>query len=126
MSKARISNDGEVLRLKVDNEFNASELEDLVHDLARQRAKMTPTVPERVEDAARQGIAALDHGSTSVTAGTLVNGKIPFFVRSGGLGWLSLHLSARDAHLLGQHLVAQTPRVVELALGEIGDTKAPH
>lgn len=126
MSKVLVGNDGQVLRLKVDSEFTASEVEDLVHNLASERAHMTPAVPEHVEDAARQGMAALDHGNTSLTAGPLADGKIEFFVRSGGLGWLSLHLSARDAHLLGQHLVAQTPHVVELALGEIGDTKAPH
>lgn len=111
-----LSDDKHRLRLRIDAELTATELETLIGELADLRAQMEPSVPiarpRPASAAASQTVFMQD--DPSVTAAALEGGGIRLWLRSSGLGWLGFSFTA-----------AQVAPVVSYITAHIGAVAAP-
>lgn len=90
------------LRLQIDANLTADELEALILDLSLRRAAMSPPVPMR---APRPGTAdpdkrLLQNTDPSIDARRLTEGRVRFYLRHPGLGWLCTDFTAIQAMYL--------------------------
>jgi len=100
-----LSDDKRTVHLSIDGDLKADDLQDLIAELARVRARMLPAVPnapisDDLDSAERaEGFAVR----------TLSDEYIQLLIRDLGLGWLSIALDIGQACTLRDFLVANTP-----------------
>jgi len=106
-----LSDDGKSIKLSINKELSAIELETLISDLSEMRANMLPAVPmERPKPGSEylsERILAQDE--PSIEAKLLNDGRIRFWLRNHGLGWLVFNFTINQAITLREFLISNTP-----------------
>ena len=100
-----LSDDKRTVHLSIEGDLTAEDLQALIAQLARVRARMLPAVPGAP--------AADDLDSAERAEGfavrTLSAEYIQLLFRDLGLGWLSIALEIDQARVLREFLIANTP-----------------
>lgn len=103
------------LAVTLTGEFTASELDEIIRDLAMARAGMLPAVPTSAPgDISAEG-EVLVQDAASFTCRTLASGGLRIYLRSDGLGWMAYNLTPRDV-----------AGIRELILKSPGDGRTAH
>ena len=106
-----LSNDNKTLTLSINDSFTARELETLLSDLSELRAHMNPPVPmERPapgSDLLPERILMQDE--PSIEAKLLKDGRIRFWLRNHGLGWLVFNFTVNQSITLREFFISNTP-----------------
>jgi hypothetical protein len=83
-------------------------VETLIADLAALRAQMIPEVPRNRPDRdSKQNVSVQDNADMEVRL--LRDGRIRFWIRNCGLGWLVFNLPVGPACAIRDYLIANTP-----------------
>jgi len=102
------------VRIKLEGEFTATELEEIISDLAKARASLEPEVPRQPPSpTSEQEVLVQEETEWSIRR--LVTGGLRIWLRNEGLGWLAFTLTADQATGLRQFLGT-----------EPGSTFTPH
>jgi len=88
-----LSPDKRTLRVALTAELSATEVDELIADLADQRAAMEPPVPIYPPLRGSETSIAMQD-DPSVTARSLADGAVRLYLRSSGLGWLAFNFTA--------------------------------
>lgn len=110
--KMQLSEDKKTLNLSLTTSLIASEVETLISDLAELRANMLPPVPfERPNPNDENSPARLlVQNEPSFMAKLLKDGRIRFWLRNNGLGWLAFNFTINQAITLREYLNCNTPK----------------
>jgi hypothetical protein len=90
------------VQLKLDGEYSAADLEELIQHLAKMRAAMLPAVPN--EPPTSFDTDALQDVDPMYRIRSLVGGGVRIWLRNEGYGWLPFTLSATGISKLAQFL----------------------
>ena len=102
-----ISKDKCSIRVKIDQAMTTEQLETLISDLAEFRAGMEPPVPIERPTSADQRVSMQDE--PSLLAIPLKDGRIRFWLRNHGIGWLVYNFTIQQAITLREFLNSNTP-----------------
>ncbi len=102
-----LSSDKRRLRLSIDADLSTEEVETLISDLAELRAHMDPPVPMERPTSPNQRVSMQDE--PSVLAKPLRDGRIRFWIRNHGIGWLVFNFTVQQAITLRQFFISNTP-----------------
>lgn len=84
------------VKIALNGEFTAIELEDIIRSLMEARSGMAPPVPNTPPDA-ESAAQVLVQDQTSLIVRTLASGGLRFWLRNSGIGWFGLTVSADHA-----------------------------
>lgn len=102
------SSDNKTIRLDINSTMDASQLDNLLHQLALARSEMTPTVPVSRDAAIKDGsLATIQDGHSAVIA-RRGNGGFRLWLRHSGFGWLAWEIDDRFARGVADYIVANT------------------
>lgn len=90
------------LRIKVDASLTAAAVQSLIHELAKLRAAMVPSIS--LDPAGDQGANALNQSDPHWTVRSLRGGGLRFWFRNAGIGWLTFEIPATKAQSLRDFL----------------------
>lgn len=82
-------------RVNLTGEFTATDLEDVIRNLAEARAGLAPEVPLQPPTELHEA-NILVQDETQFAFRKLATGGLRIWLRNEGLGWLAFTLSARD------------------------------
>ena len=102
-----ISEDKRTIRLKVDKTLTTEQLETLISDLAELRAGMDPPVPMERPTSPDQRVSMQDE--PAILAIPLKDGRIRFWLRNHGIGWLVYNFTIQQAITLREFFISNTP-----------------
>lgn len=91
------------VKIALNGEFTATELEEILRDLMQARAGMTPPVPMQ-PPGQDQDAQVLVQDETSFIVRTLASGGLRFWLRNEGIGWLALAVPKTTAEGLATFL----------------------
>jgi hypothetical protein len=98
----------EKTRINLNGEFSAEDLDDIIRSLAEARAGMQPAVPKKAPGAHSSEDASVLHETIdSLVIRRLTGGRLRFYLRNSGLGWLAHEVSAEAAEGLASFLSNQ-------------------
>jgi len=80
----------EKVTIALNGEFSASDLEEILRDLAAQRADMAPAVPVELSPDAE----VLEETDALFSIRTRLGGGLRIWLRHTGFGWIPFSLSA--------------------------------
>jgi len=106
----QLTADKQHAELEIHGVYDASQLEDLINELAAVRAAMAPPIPA-TPPARREGedaAAARARGDPVVQVAVMRDGNTRFWVRHCGLGWFGFNLPVERANLLASHILDLT------------------
>ena len=97
------------LRIELNGDFSAPQLDEILRDLAKARAGMLPAVPEHPPSllSADEEILLQDEAKFDIRA--LLNGGLRIWLRNEGLGWLAFTLTPAHATSLRVFLSQERP-----------------
>lgn len=124
--RMKINTDKTRVRLDINAELTAAQLESLISDLAMTRAKMVPEVcRERPATDLSRHVSQQDDPDMEIVA--LGDGRIRFWIRHQGFGWFVVTLPAGKASAVRDYLIANTPEEPSILFGdEFADGDASH
>ena len=99
-------------RISIDGTLTAVEIETLIADLAVTRAHMLPTVPDSppgLDDVIEEAHNLSVQENPRVVVARLSDGRMRFWVRNIGIGWLVFNLPVTGACAIRDYLLANTP-----------------
>ena len=96
----------EKLKIDLQGEFSATELEEIISDLAKARSGMSPDVPRFPPDIDSDK-EIIVHEDALFSIRNLANGGVRVWLRSEGFGWVTFNLSAKDREGLSNFLLKQ-------------------
>ncbi len=95
-------------RINLNGEFDARELDEIIRTLAEARAGMQPEVPLTAPGAASDMKTEVLHEQGSLLiVRRLTGGRLRFYLRNSGLGWLAHDVTATAAEGLAHFLSNQ-------------------
>ncbi len=98
-------------RIDINANLSATELENLIRQLAMARSAMQPAVPQDRADTGGQNLSGMLEAATGMGADTPdSNGQFILRLRNSGLGWLSWRLSANHIRGLQDFLNGHYPQ----------------
>lgn len=127
-----LSDDKKELFITVDETLRTNGVEKLIGDLLVLRAHMLPAVPNDPPHPHDEGVETLNlsvQNDPSTAVKLLRDGRIRFWIRHGGLGWMIYNLSVRAACGIRDYLVANTPDEypgADFLTQEIDEGDKPH
>ncbi|MHB1091731.1 hypothetical protein [Thiobacillus sp.] len=109
----KLSDDKKSISISVNGALSTVEVETLIADLAFLRANMLPPVPFELPspgdpNSDLPNLSVQDDPYISVRL--LRDGKIRFWLRNFGLGWMIFNLPVEKACAVRDYLVANTPK----------------
>ncbi len=94
------------VRISLEGEFSATELEEIIGQLAQARAATGPAVPlSPPTEMHPRDILVQDE--TKFAIRKLANGGLRFWLRNEGIGWLAFTMTATDATSLREFLLKE-------------------
>lgn len=107
----KLSTDSRVAHLSLTGDYSARELETLISDLAALRGQMTPEVPTSRPLPPQETSAdrVLTQDEPTLEAVRLTDGRIRFWIRHQGLGWLVYNFPVGQAVVLRDFFIDNTP-----------------
>lgn len=75
--------------VRLNGEFTAEDLDDIIRTLAQRRASMSPPVPADLTD----DLTVLEQPDTLFTIRSRAGGGLRIWLRHDGLGWLPFSLT---------------------------------
>jgi hypothetical protein len=108
----KLSDDKRTLVAQIDKTLSPSEVQTLISDLAELRANMLPPVPrERAQlvDETGDGPNVSMQNDPDAEVRLLRDGRIRFWFRNSGLGWLVFNVPTDKACAIRDYLIANTP-----------------
>lgn len=101
----KLSADRKRLEIDISGDFSAAQVEQMLSDLAQLRATMDPPVsPHRPDPNSDARVSEQDE--PSITAVPMRDGRIRFWLRNNGLGWLVFNFSHQQAVTLRDFFAA--------------------
>lgn len=94
------------VRIALNGEFSAGELEAVIRRLAETRAAMTPPVPMAPPIGLDEEVLLQDSAAWDIRR--LVTGGLRFWVRDDGVGWLAFTVAPQALETLRQ-LLSEEP-----------------
>lgn len=116
-----ISDDKKTAHISIKADLDTAALETLIAALAGLRAQMEPAVehlPPSAADTERRSVVSVQSDPDIVTA-ALTGGRVRFWLRHTGLGWIAVQLSADKARIVRDYLIKWVPG--EAPVNLIGD-----
>ncbi|WP_298580535.1 hypothetical protein [uncultured Luteimonas sp.] len=97
------------VRIELNGDFSAPQLDEILRDLAKARAGMLPAVPEHPPSllSAEEEVLLQDEAKFDIR--TLLNGGLRIWLRNEGLGWLAFTLTPAHAASLRVFLSQERP-----------------
>jgi translation initiation factor 2 beta subunit (eIF-2beta)/eIF-5 len=83
------------IKLNLEGEFSASDIESVIRTLAKARAGLKPQVPENPPTEYSTD-EALVQAESKFSIATLANGGIRIWLRNEGIGWIAFDLGEAD------------------------------
>ena len=87
--------------INLNGDFSASEIEEIIRELAKARSGLLPSVAAQPPEEHGEVLVQSD---TKVSLRTLANGGIRIWLRNDGIGWIAFSLSAQDREGLTEFL----------------------
>jgi hypothetical protein len=84
------------VRIELNGEFDAREMEEILRDLASARAGMLPEVPRTLDGAPMIDAVSLIENAPIFQFATTVDGGLRIHLRNSGLGWLAFNLTSEQ------------------------------
>lgn len=84
------------IKINLNGEFTALELEEIIGDLALARAGMNPPVPTSPPSHMSPEAVITEQENALFIFRTLIDGGIRVYLRSEGFGWLAFRMDATD------------------------------
>lgn len=95
----------EKTRISLKGEFSADDLDEIIRTLARVRSGMQPPIASVPPGAhSPEGQEVLIEAIDSLVIRRLTGGRLRFYLRNSGLGWLAHEVSAEAAEGLAHFL----------------------
>jgi hypothetical protein len=91
------------IRIQLNGEFDAKELQDIIADLMQARAGMESEVPRTLPDMPSVPEIAVE-GSPLFKVRTLTTGGLRIWLRHAGFGWIGFTLQPADVDGLREFL----------------------
>lgn len=107
----KLDPNGTSLTLNIARTLTATEVEDLIQQLADCRLQMTPEVPGTVAKASAEGCRVLDLGAPAIKW-SWDGAALQMLVASRSTGWLAIRIEERDAQGLADFLGIATAEKV--------------
>lgn len=85
------------IKINLNGEFTALELEEIIGDLAIARAGSLPAVPMQPPSHLSPDAVIQEQDNALFIFRTIINGGIRIYLRSEGFGWLAFKLNPADA-----------------------------
>jgi hypothetical protein len=107
-----LNNQKTIASVQINAELTASDLDALISELAEVRAQMDPSVAKSrpdPQDPLTMDTPVTMEDSPAMMAIRLKDGRIRFWARSAGFGWLAFNLSEQEAMLIRDYLIANLP-----------------
>jgi len=123
----KLSEDKKSLKINLVGELTPDQVETLISDLAELRANMNPAVAMERPTNPDKRISTQDE--PSIMAKRLKDGRIRFWLRNQGLGWLIFNFTIQQAIALRQFMISNTPETdggPNLFLNEGSDSGPAH
>lgn len=98
--------------VQINAKLTASDMDGLISELAELRAQMEPTVAKSrpdPQDPLTMDTPVTMEDSPAMIAARLKDGRIRFWARSAGFGWLAFNLSVQESMLIRDYLIANLP-----------------
>lgn len=92
----KLSADRKRLEIEISGDLSAAQVEQTLSDLAQLRAAMDPPVSAHRPDP-NSDARVSEQDEPSITAVPLKDGRIRFWLRNNGLGWLVFNFSHQQA-----------------------------
>lgn len=102
----KLSDDSTQLHIHINGPLDARQVETLISDLAQHRAGMQPPVAAERPNPAEAAERISVQDDPSVMAVPLNDGRIRFWIRNDGLGWLVFNFSTTQAIALRDFFAA--------------------
>lgn len=97
---------------QIKGDLTAADMDELISQLAELRAQMLPSVAQsrpNPKDPLAAGTPMTMEDSPAMMAAKLKDGRIRFWARSAGFGWLAFNVIEQDALLIRDYLIANLP-----------------
>lgn len=91
-------------RIELEGEFTAAELDEILRDLAKARAGLSPPVPDQPPTVLAADEDVLVQEEARFAIRTLANGGLRIWLRNEGLGWLAFTITPAQTLSLRQFL----------------------
>ncbi len=109
----KLSDDKKSISISVIGTLSTAKVDTLIADLAFLRANMLPPVqlePPRPGDPNSDHPNVSSQDDPSISVRLLRDGKIRFWLRNRGLGWMVFNLPVEKACAVRDYLIANTPK----------------
>lgn len=93
----------DTVRVEVNGDFTADDLDEVIRSLAKARAGLAPAVPLKAPDGTIESELLVQDDALFKIA-TLADGGLRIWLRSEGFGWMAFNLSAAQAAGLREFL----------------------
>lgn len=119
--KMTLNKEKNLAALYIDGNLNAQEMDDLISHMGELRSTMQPSVAQRrpsPRDPAAMTTPTTVEDSPAMMAAKLRDGRIRFWARSAGFGWLGFNVIEQDALVIRDYLTINLPAVGSDLFGE--------
>lgn len=108
--------DNKTIRLDINADMDASDLDALLHKLALERANMTPAIPNSKDAAIKDdSLATIEDGQSAVIARRR-NGGFRLWLRHSGFGWLTWGIDDRFASGIANYIAVNVVEAEKINL----------
>jgi hypothetical protein len=109
--QATMSDDKQSARVSIDRMLTAAGIETLIAELAVTRAHMLPAVSDSPSglDSEDQSHHLSVQENSNVVVARLRDGRIRFWMRNIGIGWMVFNVPIQAACAIRDYLIANTP-----------------
>lgn len=97
------------IRIKLEGEFTAPELEEIIRDLAEARAGLEPAVPQHPPTGLTEDSIVLVQDQARHSFRRLAGGGLRIWLRSEGVGWMAFTISPAAVAGIREFLSQQGP-----------------
>lgn len=94
------------VRIDLNGEFSAIDLEEIIQLLMVERAAMQPEVTMQAPSEDAPDAMVTNEPAESFAIRILLDGSLRFWLRSAGIGWMSFDLPARHREPLARYLLS--------------------
>lgn len=108
----KMNRDKTLANVQIKGNLTAADMDKLIGELAEARAQMNPSVTQSrptPKDPMAAGTPISMEDSPAMMAAKLKDGRIRFWARSAGFGWLAFNVIEQDALLIRDYLIANLP-----------------
>lgn len=104
-----LNKDKTLASLHIQGDLTAQDMDVLISKLGEMRSDMHPSVAETRAKALTANAPATVENSPAMMTARLTDGRIRFWARSAGFGWMAFNVTESDAMSIRDFLIANLP-----------------